>query len=126
MDLTVLSSNALQPGDIQITYHPHSKKDVKIMKPEEFKQGMNQASSMGPPDEEPWLPFHSRQDFEFAEIVHGAAMNQSQIKALIKLIHHCQENPGSFTLKDYDEVKKSWERASNLLTGVSIISIILH
>ena len=93
------------------------------MTPEEFKQGMNQASSMGPPDEKPWLPFHSKEDFEFAEIVHKAAMNQSQANALIKLIHHCQKNPGSFTLGNYDEVKNTWETASKLLTKVSIISV---
>ena len=78
---------------------------------------------MGPPDEEPWLPFHSREDFEFAEIVHDAAMNQSQINALIKLIHKCQENPGSFTLGNCDELKSSWDKASDLLTGVSMFSV---
>ena len=123
MNLTALSSNAPQPGDIYITYHPHSKQDAKVMTPEEFKQGMNQASSTGPPDEKPWLPFRSKEDFEFAEIVHKAAMNQSQASALIKLINHCQKNPGSFTLGNYDEVKSTWETASKLLTGVSIISV---
>ena len=123
MNLTVLSSNAPQPGDIQITYHPHSKQGVKVMTPEEFKQGIKQANSMEPPDEQPWLPFHSKEDFEFAEIIHEAAMNESQANALIKLIHHCQKNPGSFTLGNYGEVKSTWETASNLLTKVSIISI---
>lgn len=93
------------------------------MTPEEFKHRLNQADSTGLPDEEPWLPFHSREDFEFSEIVHEAAMNQSQINTLIKFIYHCQENPGGFTLRDYNDVKSSWDRASKLLTGVSITSV---
>ena len=77
---------------------------------------------MGLPDEEPWLPFQSREEFEFAEIVHDAAMNQGQINALIKLIHNCQAKPGSFTLGSCDELKSYWETASKLLTGVNNFS----
>jgi len=90
---------------------------------EEFKEGLNEAGSMEPPDKEPWLPFRSREDFELAEIVHDAAMNQSQIDALIKFIHHCEENPGNLTFKGFQDLRKSWENSSALLTEVSIFSI---
>jgi len=96
------------------------------MGPEEFKRGINDAASAELPDEEPWLPFRSREDFEFAEIVHDAAMNQSQIDNLIKFIHHCQENPGTFTLESCRDLKKSWEDASALLTNVSTPGSVVH
>ncbi|KAG2133599.1 uncharacterized protein EDB93DRAFT_1093239, partial [Suillus bovinus] len=37
-------------------------------------------------DEEPWRPFCSHSDFEFAEIALNAALNKSQINALLALI----------------------------------------
>jgi len=117
--LNFTDSNILQPGDIRITYHPHSKRDPAVIGPEEFKKGINDAASAELPDEEPWLPFRSREDFEFAEIVHDAAMNQSQIDNLIKLIHRCQENPGAFTLKSCRDLRNLWEDARALLTDVS-------
>ena len=89
---------------------------------DEFKEGLNEAGSIEPPDEEPWRPFHSREDFEFAEIVHDAAMNQSQIDALIKFIHRCRGSPGKFTLSNFHDLRQSWEDSSALLTGVSALS----
>lgn len=75
---------------------------------------------MEPLDEEPWLPFCSREDFEFAEIVHDAAMNRQQIDNLIKFVHRCQQDPGKFTLENFHDLKKSWENSSALLTDVSV------
>ena len=109
-----------EPGDIRIEYHPHSKRNPKTMGREEFKLAVNNAHSMEPPIKEPWLPFRSREDFDFAEIAHNAAMNQSQIDDLIKLFHRCQQVPGKFTLKNYQDLKCSWDASSKLLTDVSI------
>ena len=71
------------------------------------------------PDEKPWRPFHSREDFEFAELVHNAALNRNQIDALVKLIRQCEKSPGSFTFEGFQDVEKSWKDASKLLTPVS-------
>lgn len=73
-----------------------------------------------PPDSEPWLPFRSRSDFEFAEFVHDAELNRPQIEKLIKLIRRCNSAPDSFTFKNYDDLKGSLEDASKLLTPVNI------
>jgi hypothetical protein len=87
---------------------------------EEFKRSLDTAGSARPPNlEKPWLPFCSREDFQFAEIAHQAAMNQPQIDALIKFIRHCEQNPGLFTLESFQDLKKSWEKSSALLTNVS-------
>ena len=118
--------HTLRPGDILITYHPCSKRDARVMGCEEFKEGLNKAGSIEPPEEEPWHPFCSREDFEFAEIVHDVAMNQSQIDALIKFTRHCQGNPGKFTLNSFHDLRKSWEDLSMLLTGVSTLSSAIH
>ena len=82
-----MSAQTLNAGDIVIEYHPHSKRDTRILSPEEFKASLSDdLEPTKPPDDEPWRPFHSREDFEFAELVRDAALNQTQIDRLIKLV----------------------------------------
>jgi len=73
-----------------------------------------------PPDDKPWLPFHSREDFEFVELVHNAALNRPQIERLIGLFQRCQKGPGSLTFKKYNDLKDSLESASKMLTPVTM------
>lgn len=108
-------------GDIVIEYHPHSKRERQILSSEEFKTSLTGNSEpTEPPDDEPWRPFHSREDFEFAELVHDASLNRSQIEKLIKLFQRCQDSPGSFTFHNYNDLKGALESASKLLTPVTI------
>jgi len=113
-------------GDILIEYHPHSGKGSRILSPEEFKATLSDrlAEPTEPPDDEPWRPFRSRDDFEFAEFVHDTALNQSQIDQLIKFIRRQDESgSGSFTLQNYNDLKDVLERASKLLTSVTTFNL---
>jgi hypothetical protein len=120
MNLTIYyTCTVCQPGDVQVIYHPHSKKGVELMGREEFRRVINDMHSTEPPIKEPWLPFRSREDFDFAEIVQKTAMNQSHVNDLIKLIHRCQQGMGKVTFENYADWKKSWEDSSRILTEVS-------
>ena len=103
-------SNAdLLPGTIKIEYHPHSKKAPRILTPEEFKMlstSDNDPLKM-PLDKEPWRPFRSREDFEFAEIAHSASLSREQVDALVKLIKRCEKNPGALTFEGVQDVVRS-------------------
>ena len=115
------SKPILCAGNIFIEYHPYSKKGTHILWPEEFKESLNNHSEpTGPPDNKPWRPFCSRDDFEFTNIVHDAALNQTQTERLIKFIRCCQDTPGSFMLHNYSDLKTSLENTSKLLTPVII------
>ena len=108
-------------GDIIIEYHPRSKKATRTLSAEEYKASLEDHSDpLKPPDDKPWLPFRSRSDFKFAEFVHDAELNRSQIEKLIKLIRRFNNAPDSFTFKNYDDLKRSLEDASRLLTPVNI------
>ena len=108
-------------GDIAIEYHPHSQKDTRILKTEEFKESLSGHSEPTEPlDDKPWCPFRSREDYEFAELVHDATLNRAQIERFIKLLQCCQDFLGSFTLDNYNDLKHSLEDASKLLTPVII------
>ena len=110
-------------GDIVIEYHPRSGRDTQILSPGEFKESLSDRSEPTElPDDEPWRPFRSREDYEFAELVHDAALNRTQTERLIKLLRRCQDSPGSFTLQNYNDLKNLLESASKLLTPVTISS----
>lgn len=112
----------MNAGDILIKYHPHSGKVTRILSPEEFKESLGDyLEPMDQPDDEPWRLFRSREDFEFADLVHDAALNRTQIERLMKFVQHCQDTPGSFTLRSYNDLKCSLEDASEYITLCSIL-----
>lgn len=101
-----------------IEYHPHSERPTRIVSPEEFKKMFNdQPDPTAPPDDEPWHPFSTREDFDFAELVHDTKLNQKQIERFIDIINRCQKSPGSFTMRNHNDLKGSLEKASKLLTN---------
>ena len=71
---------------------------------------------------EPWLPFKTRIDFEFAEIAHEAFLTENVTERLIKLIHSVAsaDNKNEFTIKNQKDLTETWDKASNLLTPVII------
>ena len=73
---------------------------------------------MAPSDEHPWRPFRSKEDFEFAELVQTAALTKDQVDRLVKLIKKCERSPGSLTFEGAQDIERSWEDASRLLTPV--------
>jgi len=108
-------------GDIIIKYHPKSNRPHCILSAEEYQASLvDNSDPTSPPDDEPWLPFCSREDFEFAEFVHDTKLNRPQIERLLKLFQRCKETPGSLTFQKYDDLKESLENASGILTPVTI------
>ena len=110
-------------GDIVIEYHDHSGRERLIISSEESKRSLkDELESTEPLDDEPWCPFCSREDFEFAELMNDTTLNRPQIDKLIKFIQRCQKNPDSFTLRNHSDLKDLLDRASKLLTPVIINS----
>ena len=120
--MILIGSNADPPPSgsyFRIEYHPNSGREPCILSPEEFKAlSTGGGEPMALPEERPWRPFRSQEDFKFAELVHAAALNRSQIDALVKLVRQCEGNPGSFSFEGVQDVEKAWEDASKLLTPV--------
>jgi hypothetical protein len=71
----VSGAQAPSEGDIFIEYHPHSRKDPRIVSPGELKETLDDKEYFPePPDDEPWSPFSSREDFDFAQLAHDAKL----------------------------------------------------
>ena len=78
-----------------------------------------------PKSHELWKPFQTCLDFEFAELVLDAGLNNQQADKLIKLFHHCinnREKSGErFTLSGSADLQNRQKIVKEKLTPVSEI-----
>lgn len=103
--------------DIRREYHPNSGREPEIINFEDYKSSSPSNIPLGEP--EPWLPFKTREDFEFAEIALATAMSKVQVNATIDLLHRCiKKGKGSFTLANFNEMRETLKVASNRLPKV--------
>ncbi|KAG2068822.1 hypothetical protein BDR04DRAFT_1023603, partial [Suillus decipiens] len=63
-------------------------------------------------DEEPWCPFCSCGNFEFAEIALNAALNKSHIDVLLALIGCILRGESQVTFTNDNKLHKAWEHAA--------------
>jgi hypothetical protein len=111
----------LQYDDIRTEFHPASGKDPVIEHFKDYGRAKDFAYN-DPPNPKPWAPFESRLDFEIAELILLAALNREQTKTLISLFNRVADGREEFSLRSHDDIKKKWEKASNICTKVSHIT----
>ena len=124
-DPNVHDLEQLQMDDIRTEYHPKSGCRTKTERFHEYKRSVAPENVSPPPNKEPWRPFISREDFEFAEVVLDAALNKDQVNTLIKLMHHCANGQSSFNIRSHSELCAIWKKASGMLTPVSTHIIVV-
>ena len=106
----------LQLDDIKVEYHPKCGRDSVISHFQDFKRVRDDLKVT--PEEEPFRPFHSRSDFEFARVALQAALKPKQINTLVKIINDVAGG-ACFTVKGDSDLKTTWGIASDMLTPVS-------
>ena len=112
------STHSYMDDDIRVEYHPNSGRQADVFKLNEYHQSATAANTAADP--EPWSPFQTREDFEFAEIALETGMTRGQVDALIKLFHKCiNKGEGSFTISNHKAMADTFKIASNRLTKVS-------
>lgn len=110
------STQTCDNNDVRVEYHPSSGRLAEVFKSNEYPPLAPDASTIVEP--EPWAPFRTREDFEFAETVLDAGMNRKQMSALIKLFHKCIKGDGSFTVSSPKDLFDTLNVAGNRLTKV--------
>ena len=73
----------------------------------------------------PWHPFKSREDFEFAEFVLKAALNQGEVDALLALIDRVSGGRSTLSFRTYGDLKDTWDAASRAAPAVRLSSPLL-
>jgi hypothetical protein len=102
---------------IRTEFHPNSGRGVKIETFEDYREHTLKPTSV-PEIKEPWRPFQSRTDFEFAQLALDAALTKSHVDKLIQLVERCIKGQDSFNLTNHQDLYKTWDAASTLLTPV--------
>jgi hypothetical protein len=102
--------------DIRTEYHPSSNRLTQIDAFEDFGKTNNPPAPVY--NCHPWLPFHSKAEFKFAEVALQSAMSNKQLDALINVVHTLMEGKEAFEVKNHRNVQALWDRASESLTPV--------
>ncbi|KAF8900821.1 hypothetical protein CPB84DRAFT_1815310 [Gymnopilus junonius] len=84
--------------DIKIEFHPKS-------------SPRNKPQNDEVPNDEPWEPFHSRLDFEIAELMLESHLNAEQSTALLSLFRKVIKHPDDFTLSNTHDLERIWTDA---------------
>jgi hypothetical protein len=102
---------------LKVQYHPGSKIPDKTV---EFSEGVPALHiSIKPPAEpEPWAPFRSQADFEFAELVTSDHLSADSIQAHIRL--HQQSPYPAISFQSLSDLDKVRTQASKLITEVAL------
>ncbi|KAG1734053.1 uncharacterized protein EDB91DRAFT_1238464 [Suillus paluster] len=100
--------------DIKVEYHPSSGRPTQVYHFEDYGRGTGAPTAVPKADPEPWKPFHTRIDFEVAELAHEAALSYEQLDWLIELVN-CSRFE-LFTLRNHKDVRDMWEAASFKMT----------
>ena len=100
-------------------YHPNAGKPTVTYPFSEFSQG--NATQAYEPDSstDPWYPFRSRLDFEFAELTLEAALSKEQTTRLLTLAQQIHARTEKFTLQSYHDLQNTWKAAEHRTTPVS-------
>ena len=106
--------------DIRREYHPSANREPEVFSFDTYQSILPMVTP--PVDPKPWLPFKTREDFEFSEIALDAAMTKAQVNATIDLLHRCIKGKGNFTLSNCDEMRRTLEVASERLPKVRPVS----
>jgi hypothetical protein len=118
------SSNLNIPIDsIKTEYHPHSARPHRIEKFEDYKE--RDTTNIPLPSTDPWRPFQSKVDFEFAEIVLEACLSKNQAEKLISIVQRCQTGDEQLNIGSHKQLCETWDQASSLLTPVQNFALVL-
>ena len=111
--------------DIRTEFHPNSGRGVKVETFEDYREHTLKPISV-PEITDPWRPFQSRTDFDFAQLALEAALTKTHIDRFIELVERCIKGQDSFNLTNHRDVYDTWDAASTMLTPVPTNTTIPH
>ncbi|KAI5983591.1 hypothetical protein EDD15DRAFT_2533716 [Pisolithus albus] len=108
----------IQPDSFKTEFHPKSGRATTVDSFSTFdrSQGRTQSQPIVDDDSQPWHPFQTREDFEFSEIAHQAALNKDLTNKLLSLIQRIAKGEAKFTLQSHHDVTEAWKCAAKLMT----------
>jgi len=111
----LVATGSLTIDNIRTEFHPNSGRGVKVETFEDYREHTLKPSSV-PEITDPWRPFQSRTDFEFAQLALDAALTKTHVDKLIQLVERCIKGQDSSNLTNHQDLYKTWDAASTMLT----------
>ncbi len=111
---------SLENDDIKMQYHPSTGRPPVISHFEDFQRHRNRPSHVNPNafEDEPWKPFQTREDFDFAEVCLEAGLTQRQVEVMLRMIQNAKAGCSEISFQCYKDVETAWESASHIHAAV--------
>ncbi|KAI6018748.1 hypothetical protein BKA83DRAFT_4464972 [Pisolithus microcarpus] len=100
-------------NDIHIEYHPNATIPPQEIPFAKFAQGHRPRAYKPDMSTDPWYPFQSYLDFEFAELALKVALNKEQVNRLLHWMKSICSMGEVFTLNEYNNLQSTWQAASH-------------
>ncbi|GJF00192.1 hypothetical protein PsYK624_164720 [Phanerochaete sordida] len=101
-------------NDIKVEYHPNSGRGTSTY---HFENWTKERPTVQLEDKEPWRPFNSRDDYEFANAVLQSGMKSEQVAVVLDIMHRMVGGQSDFTFKAPRDVDAAWELARSCYPG---------
>jgi hypothetical protein len=105
-------ASTLRVDDIKVVYHPGAGRQTKIYPFEDFSTERTESIPAAACTRAPWHPFDSREDFEFAELVHDARMSREVVERMLQLIGKVASGEARISFRSHSDVQRAWDEAS--------------
>ncbi|KAJ7360797.1 hypothetical protein DFH08DRAFT_921182 [Mycena albidolilacea] len=109
--------------DIRYEFHPHSGLDPEHHSLEDYLRLESSRQRLPSTDEQPWLPFRTRLDFEVSEFAQENMLNRAATNKLLSLIRRCGANLEEFTIRNWQDMNKQWDAASKKCTDFEMYKV---
>lgn len=110
--------------DIKIEYHPHSERPPEILPLNEYQEHRRKIETPKLNTQQPWKPFQTQAEFEFAEVALKAGLSKNQVDTLISLMKRCIMGEESFELDSHAHLCEIWNAGAVLHTAVGSSCIV--
>ena len=118
----------LEQDDIKVVYHSSTGIPEQLYHFDDYNGAeatypVNPvSSSQNGIQERPWRPFRTKLDFEIAEVMLDAHMNEAQTERMLSLITEAVLDPESFTLANTKDLSAIWDVARETKTDMVRVS----
>ena len=110
--------------DIRIEYHPHSERPAEILPLKDYQERQRKIKTPKLNTHQPWKPFQTRAEFEFAEVALKAGLSKNQADTLILLMKRCIRGEETFEIDSHAHLCEIWNAGAVLHTAVGSSRIV--
>jgi len=107
--------------EFKTTYHSRSQRAEKIEPWDKFRNTTHPLPASNYETSEPWQPFKSRADCEFASIAIDGEFSKDTVDRLLGLMRRVESGTAKVSFKNNDELRSVCDKAAEELTPVSIV-----